>query len=80
MWILATEYVQRVQMEEFWEEDIRADGFKALHIFPTDGCDDSQLLSNANWTVKFDIRRGPNDRMRIEDYHLHPSRRTEKDN
>ena len=80
MWILATEYVQRVQMEELWEEDIRADGFKALHIFPTDGCDDSQLLSNANWTVKFDIRRGPNDRMKIEDYHLNPSRRRKKDN
>ena len=79
-WTLATEYVQRVQTEEFWEEDVRAYGVRALHIAPTDGCDNSQLASNANWRAKLNIRRGPNGKMKIEGYHINPSARPKKDN
>lgn len=76
MWLLATEYVQRVQTEEFWEEDIRVHGVRALHIAPAN--DDSQLSSNLDWRAKENMRRGPNGKMETEGLHSNPS--AKKDN
>lgn len=47
-WYLATEYIQRVQTNKFWEGDIKAYGVRALHVPPTDGLEDSQLWLNFN--------------------------------
>ena len=79
-WNLATLYVQRVQTEEFWEEEIRAHGVRALHIAPTEGCDDSQISLNPNWKARLHSRRGPNDKKKIEGLHFKNSVTSKKEN
>ena len=66
-WVLANEYIQRVQTEDFWEKDIKAYGVRALHVPPTDRIHDGQLSLSHNWTAKVTMSRGPNDVMDLED-------------
>ena len=66
-WILTTEYIQRMQTEEFWEKDVKAYGVKALHVPPSDGKHDSQLPLNHNWMARVTMSRSPNDEMDLED-------------
>ena len=66
-WVLATEYIQRVQTEKFWEEDVKAHGVRALRVPPIDGIYDSQLSLKSNWMASVSMSRGPNDEMIIED-------------
>ena len=56
-WVLAPEYLQRVQTEEFWEKDIKAHGVRALHVPPIDGNHDSQLPLDTNWIASVSLRR-----------------------
>ena len=66
-WVLATEYIQRVQTEKFWEKDVKAHGVRALRVPPIDGIHDSQLSLKSNWIASVNMSRGPNDEMVIED-------------
>lgn len=66
-WILANEYIQRIQTEDFWEKDIKAYGVRALHVPPTDGNHDGQLPLSHNWMANVNMSRGPNDVMDLED-------------
>ena len=79
-WYLATEYIQRVQTDEFWENDVKAYGVRALHVPPTDGLQDSQLSLNSNWTAKAVIRRGSNDEFKIESWLLRTPVESKKGN
>lgn len=66
-WVLANEYIQRMQTEDFWEKDIKVYGVRALHVPPTDRNRDGQLPLNHNWTAKVNMSRGPNDVMDLVD-------------
>ena len=66
-WVLATEYIQRVQTEKFWEKDVKAHGVRALRVPPIDGIHDSQLSLQSNWMASVSMSRGSNDEMIIED-------------
>ena len=66
-WVLATEYIQRVQTEKFWEKDVKAHGVTALRVPPIDGIHDIQLSLQSNWMASVSMSRGPNNEMIIED-------------
>lgn len=67
-WILAMEYIQCLQAEEFWENEIKAHGVRALHVLvpPTTGNHDSQLSLNTNWKASVSMTRGPNGNMVVD--------------
>ena len=65
-WVLATEFIQRVQTEDFWEKDIKVHGVGALHVPPIDGNHDSQLPLDTNWIASVSMSRVQNDDMVIE--------------
>ena len=67
-WVLATEYIQRVQTEKFWEKDVKAHGVRALRVPPIDGIHDSQLSLKSNWIASVNWSRGRNDKWVIEDF------------
>ncbi|KAF6234241.1 hypothetical protein HO173_007661 [Letharia columbiana] len=60
------EYIQRLQTEEFWENEIKAHGVRALHVPPTTGNHDSQLSLNTNWKASVSMTRGPNGNMVVD--------------
>ena len=66
-WVLAIEYIQRVQTEKFWEKDVKAHGVTALRVPRIDWIQDSQLSLQSNWMASVSMSRGPNDEMIIED-------------
>ena len=65
-WILATEYVQRVQTEKFWDVEIKAHGVGALRVPPIDEHDGDQIRFRGNWTARVRMRRGAKDEMMVE--------------
>ena len=66
-WVLASEYIQRVQTDGFWEKDVRSYGVRALRVPPTDGLHEFQPPLNSNWIASVSMSRGPNHEMNIED-------------
>ena len=66
-WVLATEYIQRLQSEKFWEKDVKAQGVRALRVPPKAPIDGIQLSLQSNWIASVSMSRGPNDEMIIED-------------
>ena len=76
-WFMTTEYIQRVQTDEFWEGDIKTRGVRALHVPPTDGIQD-RLLLTSNWMANVNIRRGSNDEQEVESGHLRTPAEWEK--
>ena len=65
-WILATEYVQKVQTEKFWDDEIKAHGVRALHVPPTKDKDGDHIGLKSNWTASVSMRRGEKNEMMIE--------------
>ena len=65
-WILATAYVQKVQTEKFWSNEIKAHGVEALHVPPAEDKDGDQRGWDGNWTASVRMRRGAMDEMMVE--------------
>ena len=69
-WVLANEFIQRVQTEEFWQIDIEERGTRELYVPPTIINNYSILRPNANYVASVRMSRGLENEVHFEESYI----------